>query len=164
LPMPRPPMSRLPTALTSSMEPGLILIISLPGSTTFSVSTFWGGAASPPTGVVPGAGALVVGGVPLGGVLVGVFPLFEAVPDAGAGWSPPTGAVPGAGWALAGVAADGVDVDGAVVGVDGDWVDGDWLEEAVEFPVDCDHSPVANVRDIAARTAANELVRTALMT
>ena len=39
MPRPRAPMSRLPTALTSSMLPGLTLIISLPTSTTFSGST-----------------------------------------------------------------------------------------------------------------------------
>src|SRR5215469_13240859 len=52
LPIPRPPMSRFPTALTSWMLPGLTLIFSLPTSTTFAGSTF-AAATSPDTGSVP---------------------------------------------------------------------------------------------------------------
>ena len=90
LPTPRAPMSRLPTALTSSTLPGFTFTFWLPGSTTFSGSTAVA-ETSPPTGVVPGAGCFV-------GVAAGV--------------SPPTGVVPGAGWAvgvLAGGVLDGVD-------------------------------------------------------
>ena len=68
LPMPRPPMSRLPTALTSSMLPGFTFTIWLPGSTTFSGFTWFGPEQSPPAAVVPGAGFVV-----------------DVDPDAGAG-------------------------------------------------------------------------------
>src|SRR5450631_3683391 len=53
LPMPRPPMSRLPTALTSSMLPALTLTFWEPTSTTFSGLTATA-ATSPATGAVPG--------------------------------------------------------------------------------------------------------------
>src|ERR1039458_123814 len=68
-PAPRPPISRLPTALTSSMLPGFTLIFWLPGSTTLSGSTA-AASVSPPTGVVPGAGWAMGGlaGVVLDGV------------------------------------------------------------------------------------------------
>ncbi len=75
LPTPRAPISRLPTALTSSMLPGFTLIFWLPGSITFSGFTAVA-AVSPPTGVVPGAGCFA---------------------DGVAGVSPPTGVVPGVG-------------------------------------------------------------------
>src|SRR6266568_5463542 len=52
-PSPRPPMSRLPTALTSSTLPGLTLTFWLPGSMTFSGLTLAAGT-SPATGMVPG--------------------------------------------------------------------------------------------------------------
>src|SRR5580692_9984988 len=87
LPRPRAPISRFPTALTSSMLPGFTLIGWLPTSTTLSGFTATAGAVSPPTGVVPGAG-----------LSLGV-----------AGVSPPTGVVPGAGcWAEAAALPEGV--------------------------------------------------------
>src|ERR1035437_2799444 len=113
--MPRPPMSRLPTALTSSMLPGFTLLLSLPTSTTLSGFTA-AAATSPFTGSVPGAG--------FEGAL---SPSTGVVPGAGfEAWvSPATGAVPGAGcdcvegvlgvgWLASGCccavgAADGVD-------------------------------------------------------
>src|ERR1035438_1290389 len=112
LPMPRPPMSRFPTAFTSSMLPGLTLTFWLPGSTTFSrLAGAAVGATSPPTGVVPGAGFLsgVDGCLSAGaGCFASGF----------AGVSPPTGVVPGAGCAVgesaAGVVLDGVDCAQAV--------------------------------------------------
>src|SRR5580658_7286014 len=145
LPKPRAPMSRFPTALTSSMLPGFTLIIWLPGSTTLSGFTplvLLVAGVSPPTGVVPGAGLLagvspptdavpgagcaagVVDGVPLpvcAGVLfpaAGVLLAACAVPveDCLAGLaavaSPPTGVVPGAGCAA------GVEAGVVVVPVD----------------------------------------------
>src|SRR6478752_4051513 len=69
LPIPRPPISRLPTALTSSMLPGLTLIFWLPGSTTFSGLTL-AAATSPETGVVPGAGHGVVEAVSEAGLFL----------------------------------------------------------------------------------------------
>src|ERR1035437_1472110 len=114
LPMPRPPISRFPTELTSSTLPGLTLIFWLPGSTTFSglaVAVEAGAAMSPPTGVVPGAGFLsVVEGClsPGAGCLAsGAGCLASGL----AGVSPPTGVVPGAGWAV-GESAGGVVLDG----------------------------------------------------
>ena len=87
-PIPRPPMSRLPTALTSSIDPAFTLTFWLPGSITLSGFTVVAGI-SPPTGVVPGAG--------FEGVLAGV--------------SPPAGVVPGAGWAVGALAVGGPAVD-----------------------------------------------------
>jgi hypothetical protein len=138
-------MSRLPTALTSSMLPALTLTFWLPGSMTFSGSTPAAGV-SPPTGVVPGAGALedVAGGVP---PPVGVVPgagCLAGVVDAGV--SAPTGLVPG--WA--------VDVlGGAVLG-------GAVLAGVAPDGVFCAHNPVASAN--AASVAALELMREALMT
>src|SRR5579863_4433650 len=121
LPMPRPPMSRLPTALTSSMLPALILPISLPGATTLSgfTATLVAGV-SPPTGVVPGAGSFWpvlsdaaagsdAGGVVWAGVAAGCWAGAGAW---AAGVSPPTGVVPGAG------CAEGVVAAGVVEGSD----------------------------------------------
>src|ERR1035437_8576832 len=89
LPTPRPPISRLPTAFTSSIEPAFTATFWLPGSTTFSGLTVLAGAGiSPPTGVVPGAGFLSESGEE--GLL----------PEGGAGMSPPTGVVPGWGCAV----------------------------------------------------------------
>src|ERR1035438_4875653 len=108
--MPRPPMSRLPTELTSSIPPGFTLIFWLPGSTTFSgLTAVVGAGVSPPTGVVPGAGCL-------SGDL-GCFASGEGC--LGAGVAPPTGAVPGAGWTVGvvGVSEGGV-LAGVVDGVD----------------------------------------------
>src|ERR1035438_4677459 len=59
----------MPTAFTSSMEPGFTLTIWLPGSITLPGMTAAAGV-SPPTGVVPGAGWAA--GVFEGGVLDGV--------------------------------------------------------------------------------------------
>src|SRR5580700_5780381 len=91
LPTPRPPMSRLPTALTSSMLPGLILIISLPGWITLSASTLTL-ASSLPTGVVPGAESLS---------FLSDFEFLDLEFELGSGGdggvSLPTGVVPGAG-------------------------------------------------------------------
>src|SRR5664279_1374718 len=101
-PMPRPPISRLPTALTSSILPGFTLIFWLPTSTTFSGFTAAAGT-SPLTGSVPGTG------------LVGALsPSTGVVPGAGcaAGVSPVTGVVPGAGCVCAG----GVVAGGAAAG------------------------------------------------
>ena len=64
LPSPRPPMLRLPTALTSSMLPGLIGIIWLPGSITLFTSTR------------PGAIAAHRRGARLGIIVLGVFILL----------------------------------------------------------------------------------------
>src|ERR1035441_2841653 len=141
LPIPRPPISRLPTALTSSMLPGFTLIFWLPGSTTLSGSTATA-SVSPPTGVVPGAGCFLV-------VVDGVCPPTAAVPGArrfvGAvdGVSPPTGVVPGAGWAVGGV---------------------DVLAGVVLVGVDCAHSPVASASDNPASATALEPLKSALMT
>ena len=93
-PIPRAPISRLPTAFTSSMLPGFTLTFWLPGSTTFSGFEAAAGT-SPSTGVVPGADGFVG--------------LAEVV-------SPPTGAVPGAGWAVGVVEAAPLPA-GAVPGV-----------------------------------------------
>src|SRR5580704_12818102 len=125
LPIPRPPMSRLPTALTSSMLPGFTLTIWLPGATTLSGSTEAAGT-SPATGVVPGAGSCFAGSLPVfesgleSGFASGLASGFDA------GVSPATGVVPGAGWAfgaLAGgsvglVLAGGVVVAGGAEGSD----------------------------------------------
>src|SRR5580698_10618353 len=117
LPNPRLPISRLPTALTSSMLPDLMGIIWLPGSTILSTSTATGPAQWPPTAVVPGSGLSAVSFVSLSFFLLSflsaLFPVsqgascvllafvVDAVPEsgcfAGAGASPPTGVVPGAG-------------------------------------------------------------------
>ena len=77
--IPRPPMSRLPTAFTSSMEPVFALVHWLPGSITLSGLTLTAGV-SPLAGAVPGA-------------------VLEEPGDEGtaARTSPPTAAVPGAG-------------------------------------------------------------------
>src|SRR5271157_2022768 len=104
-PTPRPPISRLPTAFTSSMEPGFTFTFWLPGSITLSGLTVLAGI-SPPTGVVPGAG------LSLG---LGVEELVDE--DFSAEVSPPTGVVPGAGWAV-GVLAGGVFCWAVLVGVD----------------------------------------------
>jgi hypothetical protein len=58
LPMPRPPMSRVPTALTSSTLPGLI-----PGILPSAGGTLASGAEL--------AGGVLLGAVLLGGVLLG---------------------------------------------------------------------------------------------
>src|ERR1700722_18425179 len=126
LPNPRLPISRLPTAPTSSILPVLIGIIWLPGSTILSTSTATGPAQSPPTAVVPGSGLSAVSFVSFESLsfLSAFFPVsqgascvllavvelvvdglvVEAVPEsgcfAGAGASPPTGVVPGAGCAV----------------------------------------------------------------
>src|ERR1035438_3559867 len=141
LPKPRAPISRLPTALTSSMLPGFTLTFWLPGSITFSGFTAAAGT-SPSTGVVPGAGFL-----PLGSA---------------AGVSPPTGAVPGADCAVAGgvvpcapepvwavvEAAEGVSAPTGVV--PGACCAAGAFAGAVLDPVDCAHSPVASARANAA--------------
>jgi hypothetical protein len=102
-------MSRLPTALTSSMLPGFTLTGWLPGSTTFSgCASVAVAGVSPPTGVVPGAGLLAgvsppTGEVPGSGCALGVvvFVLLPVCEDCCAGpaeaVSPPKGVVPGAG-------------------------------------------------------------------
>src|ERR1700692_1204475 len=96
LPTPRLPMSRLPTALTSSMLPGFTLIFWLPGSTTLSGSTEAAGT-SPATGAVPTEGSCLS------------FLSFLSFLSAGvAGLSPSTGAVPAACGSSAGFWADGV--------------------------------------------------------
>ena len=94
LPMPRPPMSRLPTALTSSMPPGFTCFISLPGAMTFSGSTA-AAATSPFTGAVPGAGS----SFPESFLefLSFLSPFLEFVSCGAACVSPATGVVPGAG-------------------------------------------------------------------
>src|ERR1035438_2390771 len=105
--MPRPPMSRLPTELTSSIPPGFTLIFWLPGSTTFSgLTAVVGAGVSPPTGVVPGAGCL---SGDLGCLTSGEGCLA-------AGVSPPTGAVPGAGCVVGVVGVVGASDGGALAG------------------------------------------------
>ena len=153
LPIPRAPISRFPTAFTSSMLPGFTLIFWLPGSTTFSRLTAVAGV-SPPTGVVPGAGAFP-------GVVV-------------CGVSPPTGVVPGA-WVVGGmvdgrllpaVGALPVEVlPGAVwsagivcAGVLPAVVPGVALDD-----VDCDQIPVARASDSPATTVALEPMKCARM-
>src|SRR5208283_1305751 len=107
LPRPRLPISRLPTALTSSMLPDFTFCISLPGSTTLSGSTFT--LQSPPT-AVPGAGvwsfaffllALELSSGAVQAVVMLGSPDAEPLsPDFdGNGASPPTGVLPGAGCA-----------------------------------------------------------------
>src|SRR5579871_3077276 len=101
LPMPRPPMSRLPTALTSSMLPGLTCFIWLPGAMTFSGSTAAAGT-SPLTACVPGAGSLQ------SEAFLFLSDFFALGLGCWHGWvSPATGVLPGAGWAV-GVSAGGV--------------------------------------------------------
>src|SRR5579862_9020535 len=134
LPMPRLPISRLPTAATSSSLPGFTFTIWLPISTILSGFTATAVASqSPPTGVVPGAGPVeslaslsflsfflsflssAAGAAGHGGscaLLADVSaPAVVPVPAlgcfAGAGESPPTGVVPGAGCAAGGVCAAG---------------------------------------------------------
>ena len=89
--IPRPPMSRLPTAFTSSMEPVFTPAHWLPGSITLSRLTVAAGVSTL-AGAVPGA---VVEELFVEGALTGM--------------SPPTGVIPGAGSAL------GV-VDGTLLG------------------------------------------------
>jgi len=175
-PIPRAPMSRLPTALTSSMLPGFTLIFWLPGSTTFSGLTATAGV-SPSTGVVPGAGGFEE-------VAAGVSPPTGAVP--GAGWAagvleavgvpepggvleavggveeapPPAGAVPDAG-CFAGVAAGVSPPTGAVPGAC--WTVGA-LAGVVLDPVDCAHNPVASASDNTASATALVLLKAALIT
>src|ERR1019366_8425645 len=133
--MPRPPMSRLPTELTSSIPPCFTLIFWLPGSTTFSgLTAVVGAGVSPPTGVVPGAGCL-------SGDL-GCFTSGEGCLAAGV--SPPTGVVPGAGWAV------GVSAGGVLAGV----ADG----------VDCAHAIEASISASPARVIALEPLKPDLIT
>src|SRR5579863_3453141 len=132
LPIPRLPMSRLPTAFTSSMLPALIGIIWLPGSITLFTST--GPAQSPPTGVVPGSGSSTLSSLSFflsflsslffvshGGscaLLSADADPVEVVLAAGAGASPPAGVAPGAGCAVVYVVdpAAGLVSAGAVAG------------------------------------------------
>src|SRR4051794_11962701 len=122
LPIPRPPISRLPTALTSSILPGLILPIWLPGAITFSGSTA-AAATSPFTGSEPGAGSFCEASCLFLSFLFLSF--FLALVSCGAGGtSPATGVVPGAGCAL--VSSDGavlcVEAGGVDEGAGSDWV------------------------------------------
>src|SRR5208337_388722 len=106
-PMPRPPMSRFPTALTSSTLPGLMLIFWLPGSITFSGLTVL--ATSPATGVVPGAG--------LDGVADGLSSATGVVPGAGSfAVGEAVGVSAGAVGAAGACCAAGVAAGGAAVG------------------------------------------------
>lgn len=97
LPNPRPPISRFPTAPTSSMLPFLILAISLPGSMILSGTTPLLPAVSPPTGVVPGAGSFLSACLSLSLSLSFFSGCVACVSGGVAGVSPPTGVVPGAG-------------------------------------------------------------------
>src|SRR5215813_911312 len=81
LPMPRPPMLRVPTAFTSSILPAFTL--------TFVGSMFGGGAFSPLAsgvlGLLAGALPLVLScGADAGGVEEGCWLVADGVPDAGA--------------------------------------------------------------------------------
>src|SRR3569833_1047419 len=120
LPRPLPPMSRLPTALTSSMLPGLTFCFWLPTSTIFNGSTLLLAATSPETGSVPAGQTvsllslsflsflsfLCLSFLSAEGTQAGVsaeavsFLSFVAGSEAEGGVSPVTGTVPGGtGWA-----------------------------------------------------------------
>src|SRR5579863_431576 len=145
LPMPRPPISRFPTALTSSMLPALTCFISLPGATTFSGSTA-AAATSPFTGEVPGAGSSFDESLESFDFLSFLFG-FESVGVGDGGVSPATGVVPGSGCCADGVSAGGVLCVALGVPVCG--------EGFVDAGVDCPQPAVASARTIPAASAAN---------